>query len=122
MKRLACAALLLTLAGAVGAATPQGELVPAYERVEMANGLTVLLLEHHELPLVNFEFRLRGGAVSDPLGKEGLADLTLGLMRKGTDKYSSEQLAEELDFLGGTLSIGAGLEAGAGSRRTWSSR
>ncbi len=106
-------AALFVLCSAASATTPQGELVPAYERIELDNGLIVLLLEHHELPLVDFEFRLRGGAVGDPVGKEGLADVTLSMMRKGTSKYSSEQLSEELDFLGGTLRMGAGLEAGS---------
>jgi predicted Zn-dependent peptidase len=99
-------------ATAARADTPQVELVPEYERVTLDNGLVILLLEHHELPLVSFELRFRGGSTLDPPGKEGLADVTLGLMRKGTDKYDATQLAEELDYLGASLDLEAALESG----------
>lgn len=92
--------------------TPALELIPEYERVELPNGLVLLLLEHHELPLVDFELRFRAGATLDPAGKEGLADVTLGLMRKGTKKHDATQLAEELDYLGATLDLTAGVESG----------
>jgi hypothetical protein len=98
----------VTLALAVGHGgadtTPPGsELIPTYVRTELDNGITLLLLEHHELPLVDFEFVFRAGSISDPAGREGLADISMELLRKGTRTRSAGQLAEELDFLGGVL-------------------
>jgi predicted Zn-dependent peptidase len=90
---------------------PPPTLIPAYERVVLPNGLTVLLLEQHEIPLVHFDVVVRAGSMTDPAGKEGLADLTFSLLRKGTQKYTSEQLADELDFLGATLDGGVGHES-----------
>ena len=104
------------LAAALGSAparadVPPPTLVPAYERVVLPNGLTVLLLEQHEIPLVHFDVVVRAGAMTDPAGKEGLADLTFSLLRKGTQRYSGEQLADELDFLGARLDGGVGHES-----------
>ncbi len=90
--------------------TPPSQLVPEYTRVELRNGLTLLLLEHHELPLVDFEFVFRTGSAADPPGQEGLADLTMALLRKGTRRFNSEQIAEELDFLGAQLNLWASYE------------
>jgi len=110
--------LLFTVAAAAAIApaaaradVPPPTLVPAYERTVLPNGLTVLLLEHHEIPLVHFDIVVRAGSMTDPAGKEGLADLTFALLRKGTQRYSSEQLADELDFLGATLDGGVGHES-----------
>ncbi|MFQ5599678.1 MAG: M16 family metallopeptidase [Candidatus Krumholzibacteriia bacterium] len=120
MKRLATASLAclawsgvaLPASAPVWAETtpPVSELVPPYTRVELSNGLTLLLMEHHELPLVNFELVLRSGSIADPEGKEGLTDLMMSLLRKGTRQRSAEQIAEQLDFLGGELELDASFE------------
>ncbi len=103
---------VVALASAVARADiPPTTLIPAYERVVLPNGLTLLLLEQHEIPLVHFDVVVRAGAMTDPAGKEGLADLTFSLLRKGTQRYSGEQLADELDFLGATLDGGVGHES-----------
>jgi predicted Zn-dependent peptidase len=105
----AVAVIALALPLAAGAQnTP--ELVPAYTRTVLPNGLVLLLLEQHEVPVVDFQFTLRSGSIADPAGKEGLADVTISLLRKGTDRYTSEQIAEELDFLGGQLDLDASYE------------
>ena len=103
----------ISLAASTAAANttpPQTALVPPYTRVVLDNGLVLLLLEQHELPLVDFHFVFRTGSVSDPAGKEGLADITLALLRKGTQRHTAEQIAEELDFLGAELDASTSLE------------
>lgn len=97
-------------AAAQPATTGAAELVPQYARTTLANGLTLLLLEQHEVPIINFEMVFRAGSIADPAGKEGLADATMAMLRKGTAKYTSEQLAEELDFLGAQLELSASHE------------
>jgi zinc protease len=74
--------------------------LPAFQRVQLPNGLTLLLLEKHELPLISIEVGLRSGSVADPVGKEGVASLTSSLLRKGTATRSSEQFSADLDFIG----------------------
>jgi predicted Zn-dependent peptidase len=74
--------------------------LPAYKRVVFLNGLTVLLLEKHGLPLISAQLALRSGAAADPAGKEGIASITADLVRKGTATHSAEQVSADLDFIG----------------------
>lgn len=82
-----------------------GLQLPAYKKVKLKNGLTLLLMEQHEIPIVSFSFIVRAGSVADPQGKEGLASLTAGLLRKGTKARTADQISADLDFIG--MSFGA---------------
>lgn len=81
--------------------------LPPYKKVKLKNGMTVLLMEQHEVPIISLNFILRAGSIADPPGKEGLAAVTSGLLRKGTKTRSADQLSAELDFIGGQLGAGA---------------
>jgi len=85
--------------------------LPEAKTVKLANGLTILLLEKHELPLVSAELALRSGSVSDPDGKEGLASITADLLRKGTATRSAEQFSSESDFIGMNYGARTALES-----------
>ena len=110
MKPLARPTLFLTLtlllialpivSMAQSSTTAQIFQLPEYKRIQLPNGLTLLLLEKHELPLISVEVGLRSGSVSDPQGKEGVSSLTASLLRKGTTTRSSEQVSSDLDFIG----------------------
>src|SRR6266403_1638092 len=89
--------LLLGLAWNSGAQTLK---LPPHEKIVLKNGLTLLLMEKHGVPIVNFAVIVKGGAVADPSGQEGLASVTAGLLRKGTAKRSAQQFAADLDFIG----------------------
>jgi predicted Zn-dependent peptidase len=84
--------------------------LPPFERVVLDNGVVLLLMEQREVPLVSVQVTIRAGGAADPRGKEGLADITAGLLRKGTKTRTAEQLAAELDFLGTRLGGAAGME------------
>jgi predicted Zn-dependent peptidase len=92
-----------------------GLKLPPYKKLQLKNGMTVLLMEQTEVPVVSFSFIIRAGSVSDPVGKEGVASLTAGLLRKGTKNRTADQLSNELDFIGGSLSFGAGTDFTSGS-------
>jgi len=98
------AASLLLIAFSMNAlaqsAPAQAFQLPEYKRVQLPNGLTLLLLEKHELPMISIEVGLRSGSVADPAGKEGVASLTASLLRKGTSTRNSEQVSADLDFIG----------------------
>lgn len=79
------------------------------ERV-LSNGLTVLVSEYHALPIMRFHLLVPGGAAYDPVGKEGVAELTAALLDQGTTKRSAEELAREVEFLGGQLGANAGTD------------
>ncbi|MBS1790704.1 MAG: insulinase family protein [Acidobacteria bacterium] len=85
----------------------EGLKLPPYKMVKLKNGLTVLLMEQHEIPIISFSFLVKTGSTADPAGKEGVASLTASLLRKGTKSRASEQLSAELDFIGGQFGAGA---------------
>lgn len=104
-------AVLVMFSTAVSARAQDATLkLPQYKKVKLKNGMTVLLMEQHEVPVISFNFIMRSGSVADPAGKEGLASLTAELLRKGTKTRTADQLSNELDFIGGTLDADAGLD------------
>lgn len=84
--------------------------LPPSTRHSLDNGLTVVLMEYRKVPVVHFRLVVRGGSARDPEGMEGLASITTSLMREGTTARSSTELAQAIDFTGGSLSASAGLE------------
>jgi zinc protease len=105
------AATVGDLAGAppIGAPAADFQIPPVSERV-LANGLTVLAAEYRALPLVEFVLLFPGGAAYDPPGKGGVAELTAALLRQGTATRSAEELAREIESLGGDLDADAGMD------------
>ncbi len=72
------------------------------------NGLTVLVLEQHALPIVQVHALVKTGSVQDPPGKAGLANLVASLLDEGTATRSATQLAEQIEFVGGQLVVKGG--------------
>jgi zinc protease len=98
------AVLVLGFAWNCGAQTLK---LPPHEKIVLKNGLTLLLMEKHGVPMVDFAAIVKGGSVADPAGQEGLASVTAGLLRKGTAKRSAQQFAADLDFIGADFSADA---------------
>jgi len=71
--------------------------------VKLKNGLTIVLEEDHKLPTIAFTMWIRPGQLADPSDLPGLASFTAGMLREGTEKRTSEQIASEVDSLGATL-------------------
>ena len=93
-----------------GAAPATPLRLPDATRATLKNGLVVYVMPTRRLPLVDFRLLVRAGSVNDPVGKEGLADLTAELMTQGAGTRSAQQIAEEIAFVGGTLAASAGTE------------
>ncbi|MGE3275306.1 MAG: M16 family metallopeptidase [Vicinamibacterales bacterium] len=83
---------------------------PPYEIRTLDNGLTVVVVTHHEQPAVSVRMIVRAGSAQDPKGKLGLAMLTAALLDQGAAGRSAEQLADAIDFVGGILGTGAGTD------------
>ena len=110
--RAAVAALVLGLMLAAPAWPQAASLkLPPSKRVKLPNGMALILVERHTVPMVSFHLALRAGAVADPPGREGSAGLTAALLRKGTKTRTADKFSEELDFIGGTFDTFAGPDA-----------
>lgn len=88
------------------AAVGEFRLPPAVQRT-LPNGMRIYAIELHELPLVSFEIVVSAGAAQDPRGKEGIAELVADLLRKGTGGRSAREIADAVDFAGGSLDASA---------------
>ena len=89
--------------------------LPPEKKVKLSNGLTLLLIEQHEVPIISFNFIVRAGSLADPAGKEGVASLTADLLRKGTSSRTADQISSEVDFVGGQLGADATVDYSTGA-------
>ena len=81
---------------------------PPYEIRTLRNGMQVVAVLHHEQPAVSMRLLIRTGAVQDPPNKVGVATLTASLLDRGTQSKTAEEIADEIDFIGGALATGSG--------------
>lgn len=87
--------------------------VPAVERLVMANGMVVYLMEDHLLPLVKVYALIRTGEIYEPAEKAGLASLTGAVMRTGgTDAMTPDELNDALEFVAARVEVSIERERG----------
>lgn len=88
--------------------------IPDYEQFELANGLTVYLMEDHELPLVGGTFLVHTGDRLDPPDKVGLATIVGGVMRSGgSDRFPADELNAFLEQRAASIESGISLTYGS---------
>ncbi|WP_129781017.1 M16 family metallopeptidase [Peristeroidobacter soli] len=84
---------------------------PNFEKVKLANGATLLLMERHDVPLISFTAVIRGGALTDPEDRLGTASLTASLLEKGAGNRDANTFAETVASVGGSITTGASTES-----------
>jgi zinc protease len=78
--------------------------IPKTERVQLKNGMTVYLLQDHELPIVNLTSYLNAGSIYDQADKVGLASLTGAALRSGGSQATTpDKLDRELEFMASSI-------------------
>ncbi|HKR37277.1 MAG TPA: pitrilysin family protein [Steroidobacteraceae bacterium] len=87
-------------------------VLPRAQEATLSNGLRVALIEDHKLPTFSVQLLLTGGGLDDPDNQHGLAMVTASLLREGTAKRTSRQIAEQLATLGGVFTAGASPSSG----------
>jgi len=90
------------------ASAPKTVTVPAVQEKKLSNGLTVAVVQRESSPLVTVQLLVKAGASAEPDDKAGLANLTADMLTKGTKTRSATQIAEDMEFLGGSIESGAG--------------
>ncbi|RLV60719.1 insulinase family protein [Parashewanella curva] len=92
----------------VVAETSSSFSMPKYEKYQMANGLTVYLMQRKEVPLITLNAVVRAGSVNDAISGE--AGMTAEALVLGAGNQSKTQIENAVDFLGASLGTGAGRE------------
>jgi zinc protease len=78
--------------------------VPDPTEITLSNGMKVLLLEDHELPLLSGAALIRTGNLFDPRDKKGLAGLTGEVLRSGgTKARTGDQLDQDLENVAASI-------------------
>jgi zinc protease len=112
MKRVLFA-LLLTLPLLAQQVTPPLPSAPRDPKLPqpvektLDNGLRVIVVPKHDIPLVAVRLLVRTGGAADPAGKAGLAQLTSSVLTKATKTRTAEQLSRGVEALGATLDAAA---------------
>ncbi|MCU1284532.1 MAG: peptidase M16-like protein [Acidobacteriales bacterium] len=74
---------------------------------KLANGLTLMLVERHNLPLVSANLVVNSGSEQNPADRPGLAAFTAAMLQEGTTKRSSLKIAEDADEIGANIQTGS---------------
>lgn len=85
---------------------------PKAKRMKLANGMALLVIERHDLPLYAMELVIPGaGSAADGAGRAGLAELTADLLDEGAGGLSALELADQMERLGARIEPYADVDA-----------
>ena len=94
-------AILLAVVAIAMALPPLPALAtPVIQTWRTSNGVRVLFVEAHELPIVDLQLIFAGGSSTNPAGREGLALLAGGLLDEGAGGKHANEIAYEFERLG----------------------
>jgi zinc protease len=91
---------------------------PEIQRTTLSNGLEILLVEDHKLPLVDMNLVLKSGWAADPPGKFGTAALTAAMLNEGTLERTALEISEEAKRLAAQLGTGSSFDGSTVSLNT----
>jgi zinc protease len=103
-----CLPFMAVLTGLLAAAVVPARDVPAPAVHTLGNGLKVVVIESHTLPVITLKLAVRTGAEADPAELPGTAQFVASLLNEGTRTRSAQQIAEAVDGMGGVFDSGAG--------------
>jgi len=87
---------------------PKPITIPAPAIRTLSNGLQIVVVERHSLPLITLKLVVKAGAEHDPAKLPGTAELLNDLLTEGTTHRTSHEIAEAIDSVGGVVDNGAG--------------
>jgi zinc protease len=86
---------------------PREVKFPPYEIRSLANGMQIITVLQNEQPAVTMRLLVKAGGAQDPDKKRGVASLVGSLLDQGTASRTAEQVADQIDTLGGLLGTGS---------------
>ncbi|KRD73471.1 pitrilysin family protein [Lysobacter sp. Root983] len=84
---------------------------PTPQRGKLSNGMEVVLVERHEIPVVQLLMEFPGGYTADQGRKLGTASFAMSMLDEGAGDYGALQLAARKEALGAELGAGASLDS-----------
>lgn len=78
------------------------------DRTVIENGLTLMIVERHNLPVVKVTVGFDAGSLRETTDKAGLANLTASLLTEGTENRTASEISEAVEFVGATLNASGG--------------
>jgi zinc protease len=75
----------------------------AIQKLVLPNGLRLLVKEDHRLPFVEFRAAFQGGVLAENRANNGITQLLAKMLLKGTKKRSAEDIAREIESVGGSI-------------------
>jgi len=102
--------LFLTSCASTQDIVPADYKLPEFKEIQLDNGLRILFLEDPEIPFLSLGLSIPKGYIYDPVGKSGLSQIAVAMLRKGTKQRNATQIAEDLDYLGLDFSSAIDLE------------
>lgn len=102
--------------------SPRSGKFPTPVDQTLPNGLRVIVVERRESPLVAAQLIIKNGGEVDPSELAGVADMTAGLLTKGTQTRDATKIAQEIESLGGALDSGARWDSSYASVNVMSSK
>jgi zinc protease len=73
------------------------------QKLDLPNGLRLLLKEDHRLPFVEFRMVFKGGVLAETSANNGLTQVASRMLLKGTGRRTAEQIAREIESVGGNI-------------------
>ena len=73
------------------------------QKIELSNGLRLLVKEDHRLPFVEFRAALKGGVLAETAENSGITQLLAKALLKGTRRRTAVRIASEIESVGGTI-------------------
>jgi len=77
--------------------------LPVPSTIKLSNGLTVLLVEEHKLPVVSAHLVVLTGSDANPVKKPGLASFTAAMLTEGTNRRSALEIADDAAQIGASI-------------------
>ena len=108
----------LTVVSALTVATPKADAAAKVEHVISEGGIEAYLIAEPSIPFMSLSMRFAGGAISDPDGREGVANLVSALLDEGAGDLDSQAFQTELEDLAIRLSFSAGRDSFSGDLKT----
>lgn len=81
--------------------------VPEVKEMTLPNGLKVVAVTRRNVPLVTVSLLVKSGAEQENQTEAGLANTTANLLLKGTEFRTATDIAQQIEFLGGSLNSSA---------------